>query len=226
MQCATAAPHHRVTVEGAGHRKRGSKDRKPRRRKHLCVRSAEGLELHADVHVKASDRAGLERLCRYLARPAIPADRLSQLPDGHIEFRLKRAWKGGVRALVFEPMALIARMAALIPLPGAHMRRFYGVFAPGHTLRARVVPQPPSPKQTGRPVAPKRPASMSWADLLKRTFNIHALRCAYCSGLLRVISAIYDPSAIQAIIAAVHLADARAAKERAQAAQAAPRGPP
>jgi hypothetical protein len=44
--------------------------------------------------VAASDRAGLERLCRYIARPAICSDRLTELPDGRIEFRLKRAWRG------------------------------------------------------------------------------------------------------------------------------------
>jgi len=174
-------------------------------------------------HVKTADRAGLERLCRYFARPAIPAERLTELPDGRIEFRLKRTWKGGVRALVYEPMALIARLVALIPRPGAHMRRFYGVFAPNHKLRSPVVPQAPSPEQTGRPVAPKRPASMLWAELLKRTFNINALRCPRCAGLLWVVSIIRAPSAIQAIVAAVHLADTRAAEQRAEAA---PRGPP
>ena len=38
--------------------------------------------------------------------------------------------KGGVRALVYEPLDLIARLAALIPLPMTKMRRFFGVFAP------------------------------------------------------------------------------------------------
>ena len=100
---------------------------------------------------------------------------------------------------------------------------FYGVFAPNHNLRSRVVPQPPPPEQTGRPVAPKRPASMLWAELLKRTFNINALRCPRCDGLLWVVSIIRAPSAIQAIVAAVHLVDARAAEQRAVGA---PRGPP
>jgi hypothetical protein len=224
LQCASVGPSDRITVEGSDEWGRGRQGgRKSRRRKHLCVRSPEGFELHADVHVKTADRAGLERLCRYFARPAIPSERLTQLPDGRVEFRLKRVWKGGVRALVYEPKALIARLVALIPLPGTHMRRFYGIFAPRHKLRSRVVPLPPSPEQTGRPVAPKRPASMLWAELLKRTFNINALRCPRCAGLLWLVSVIRSPSAIQAIVAAVHLADARAAEQRPGTP---PRGPP
>lgn len=224
LQCAAVSPSDRVAIEGWSEPgERRAKDRRARRRKRLCVRSPEGLELHADVHVEAADRAGLERLCKYLARPAIPDGRLTRLPDGRIEFALKRVWKGGVRSLVFAPEAFIARMAALIPLPKTHMRRFFGVFAAAHSLRSRIVPRPPSPKSTAKPVAPKRPARMSWADLLTRTWNIDALRCSYCQGRLRVISAVHDPTALQAIIAAVQLADARAAEQRRDAQD---RGPP
>ena len=227
LQCASAQPCDRITLIGSGEppkpATKGRKGRAARRRKPLCARSPEGLELHAAVHVKASDRSGLERLCKYMARPPICEERLVRLPDGRIEVRLKRIWKGNVRSLIFEPLAFIARLVPLIPLPRAHMRRFYGVFAPAHPLRSRVVPQPPFADDTGRPCAPKRPARMKWVDLLKRVFDIDALRCPYCGGRMWVIGPIYDPTAIQAIIAAVHLADARAEEQRAQAA---PRGPP
>ncbi|MFT7579908.1 MAG: hypothetical protein ACI9MR_001575 [Myxococcota bacterium] len=45
---------------------------------------------------------------------------------------------------------------------------------------------------------------MGWADLLKRTFDIDALHCVYYGGHLMVASAVHDPSAVQASIAAVH----------------------
>jgi hypothetical protein len=227
LQCAGMAPCHQVVVEGSSepHAPR-TKGHRARNRKPLCARSPEGLELHAAVRVTADDRTGLERLCKYMARPPICDGRLSRLPDGRIEVRLKRTWRGGVRALVFEPIAFIARLAALIPRPKHPMRRFYGVFAPGHRWRSRVVPRPRCPKETGRPVAPPRPARMGWADLLKRTFDIDALRCGYCGGHLMVVSAVHDPTAVQAIIAAVHAADTRAERQRARASQAAPRGPP
>jgi len=52
-----------------------------------------GFNLHANVRVAANDREGLEHLCRYLARPPIANDRLSQLPDGKLALRFKQAWR-------------------------------------------------------------------------------------------------------------------------------------
>ncbi|MFQ5700128.1 MAG: transposase, partial [Myxococcota bacterium] len=60
----------------------------------LCVQVA-GLSLHAGVCVPARDRARLERLCRYVARPPIATDRLSGLPDGNLCYRLRHAWRDG-----------------------------------------------------------------------------------------------------------------------------------
>ena len=40
-----------------------------------------GFSLHTAVHIAAEDRAGLERLLRYCARPAFASERLSW--DGH-----------------------------------------------------------------------------------------------------------------------------------------------
>lgn len=222
LQCASVAPRDRVVVAPpSAPRRRGPKSRQLTRRKHLCVRTGAGFELHAAVHVRATDRAALERLCRYVARPPVSEDRLVRRPDGHIEFQLKRVWKGGVRSLVFDPVELVARLAALIPLPRAKMRRFYGVFASSHALRARVVPRPPDPDKAERPVAPARPARMSWADLLKRVWSIDGLRCPFCSGRMHLVAAIFDPDAITAIIAAVHFASARH-----ETAPTPPRGPP
>ncbi len=65
---------------------------------------------------------------------------------------------------------------------------------------------------------------MGWADLLARTWGLDALQCPYCTGRLYFVSCVFDPTAVQAIIASVHLADARAAERRRQDAQQ--RGPP
>jgi hypothetical protein len=46
--------------------------------------SASGVSLHANVTIPARDRARLERLCRYVARPALASQRLSRLPDNKL----------------------------------------------------------------------------------------------------------------------------------------------
>ena len=168
----------------------------------LCARSPGGLELHAGVTIASHDRKGLERLCRYLSRPPIPQDRLELRGDGKYVLSLKRTWKGGIKAVVFQPLDLIARLAALLPAPYLALRRFHGVLAPHHRLRTLIVPTPPI--DSAVPVAPKRPGRMNWADLLMRVWAIDALKCPFCGGRMRVIAVIQNPDAITAILAAVH----------------------
>ncbi len=70
-------------------------------------------------------------------------------------YRLKRRWRDGTTAFVFEPEEFVARLAALVPPPRCHLVRYAGVLAPGAALRARIVPEPPEP---ARPLEPFGPA--------------------------------------------------------------------
>lgn len=56
--------------------------RRSRRRRCAFI---DGFSLHADTSVDAGDAAALERLARYLLRPAISADRVAVRPDGRVE---------------------------------------------------------------------------------------------------------------------------------------------
>lgn len=49
----------------------------------------DGFSLHANTSVDAADRAALERLCRYILRPMISADRLTVRPDGRVEYQFR-----------------------------------------------------------------------------------------------------------------------------------------
>ena len=42
---------------------------------------------------------------------------------------------------------------------------------------------------------------MTWAERLKRVFNIDITICSHCSGAVRVIACIDDPSVIKKILA-------------------------
>jgi hypothetical protein len=48
-----------------------------------------GFSLHAGVAARAHEREKLERLCRYIARPAVSEKRLSLLRNGHVRYALK-----------------------------------------------------------------------------------------------------------------------------------------
>jgi len=78
----------------------------------------------------------LERLCRYVSRPPVAADRLALTPSGHVRYTLKTPYRDGTTRLVLEPLELMARLAALLPPPRMHLTRYHGVFASHNRLRA------------------------------------------------------------------------------------------
>ena len=52
-----------------------------------------GFSLHAGVAAKADEREKLERLCRYIARPAVSEKRLSLLSNGQVRYELKTPYR-------------------------------------------------------------------------------------------------------------------------------------
>ena len=97
-----------------------------------------GFSVHANVSVEARDRARLERLIRYAARPAVATERLSELPDGRLLYRLKRAWRDGTSAVIFDRQDFIAKLAVLVPAPRAHLTRYHGVIGPAAKWRPLI----------------------------------------------------------------------------------------
>jgi hypothetical protein len=103
-----------------------------------------GFSVDAGVRIEAADRAGLERLLRYYARPPFAMDRLKQrgadlvyrCGKGHTEPLQSDKYSG---ELVLTPLELINRIAQLVPPPRTHRHRYYGVLAPNSPLRAAVV---------------------------------------------------------------------------------------
>jgi hypothetical protein len=89
-----------------------------------------GFDLHANLDAPAADRVRLEQLCRYLLRPAVAQDRLRLLDDGRVVLTLKTAWVDGTRQLVFEPLELLEKLAALVPRPRINLVLYHGVLAP------------------------------------------------------------------------------------------------
>ena len=74
-----------------------------------------GFSLHAGVAAEAHDGQKLERLCRYIARPAISEKRLSLSPQGSVRYQLKTPWKNGTTHVEFEPAELMAHIPVRHP---------------------------------------------------------------------------------------------------------------
>jgi hypothetical protein len=167
-----------------------------------------GFSLHAAVAARADQRKKLERLCRYISRPAVSKQRLSVTPNGNVRYRLKTPYRDGTTHVIFEPLDFIARPAALVPKPRVNLTRFHGVFAPNSRYRARVTPVKRgkgspcrSTQDSQQPTPTERRASMSWVQRLKRVFNIDIETCQDCGGAVRIIACIEDPAVIEKILA-------------------------
>ena len=104
----------------------------------------EGFDLHADIIVGADDRAGLERLCRYVLRPPVAQDRLALTPEGQVLLTLKGEWADGTTHLLFEPVEFLEKLAALTPRPRINVVLYHGILAPHARARARAVARHPA----------------------------------------------------------------------------------
>ena len=111
----------------------------------------DGFSLNAAVSCQAHQRNKLERLCRYVARPPLALERLSVTDEGKLRYALKHPYSNGTTHFLFEPLDLLARLAALVPRPRVNLTRYHGVFAPNSKLRARVVPGRSHKKHTHKP---------------------------------------------------------------------------
>ncbi len=104
-----------------------------------CQAHLEGFDLHANITVAADDRAGVERLCRYVLRPPVAQERLSLTPDGLVLVTLKSEWHDGTTHLLFTPVELLEKLAALTPRPRINLVLYHGILAPRARARARAV---------------------------------------------------------------------------------------
>ena len=98
-----------------------------------------GFDLHASVFVPAGDHRRLEGLVRYVLRPPVARDALEILPDGTVCLALRRPWRDGTCAILFTPIELFEKLAALVPRPRIHLLIYHGAFAPHARIRRDAV---------------------------------------------------------------------------------------
>jgi hypothetical protein len=61
-----------------------------------------GFNLHAGVAARADQRCKLERLCRYITRPAVSEQRLSLTTQGKVRYQLKTPYRDGTTQIDVE----------------------------------------------------------------------------------------------------------------------------
>jgi hypothetical protein len=173
-----------------------------------------GFSLHAGVAAKSSERDKLERLCRYITRPPVSTQRLSLTGQGDIRYELKTPYRNGTTHVIFQPLDFMSKLAALVPVPRVNLRRYHGVFAPNSKHRSEVIIKKGEQvtgieciDEYGRVNAVRR-ASMTWAQCLKRAFNIDTEICEVRKGPAKVIACITDAVVINKLLTHLKLKQA------------------
>lgn len=148
----------------------------------------------------------IERLCRYITRPAVSLKRLRLSETGKVIYELKNPYKNGTTHVVFEPLDFIARLATLVPRPWINLTRFHGVFAPNSKYRKAVTGYDKSSvdESSDKTTNSDQRYRMSWAERLKRVFSIDITTCQHCQGNVRIIASIKDKSVIDKILSHIN----------------------
>ena len=175
------------------------------------------------------------QVCKYCARPPLAMERLEPMADGRLLYRFKRPWRDGTTHIVFQPLELLEKLAAIVPAPKTHLVRYSGILAPAAKWRARIVPAEPSaePASMIHPCCAQTsaiatdfaaasveahadPALMespltrhgrnyTWAELMKRVWALDVLECPRCQSRMRILAAIHPPEATRKILECVGL---------------------
>ncbi len=177
-------------------------DERPVSKGTLCGQS-HGFNLQNATRVAANDKEGRERLCRYILRPPLANDRLELLGNGDVRLDFKRPWSDGTSGVKLSPLALIARLAALVPPPRRHTVLYCGVLSSHAASRKEVVPTPAT-TVVGQDQPRGKSKYIRWSELLRRVFGIETI-CQKCRVPLRLLSLIKSEAIATRILTAMHL---------------------
>ena len=170
--------------------------------------SCMGYSLHAAVMIPRRDRAGLERLCRYIARPPLAQERLEEVSEGTYKLTLKTPWSDGTGSLLLDRMEVIGRLVSLIPPPRANQVLYHGIFAPRSKYRRQILPMykqkkvlnPETLRLTNKEQGEKS-RWMLWAELMKRVFQEDVSCCVRCGGRMELRAVVIRPPATLKVLA-------------------------
>ena len=177
-----------------------------------CHARHNGFDLHAGLCVPADQRDRLERIAQYALRPPVSQERLEMTDAGQVQLELRRPWADGTTHLLFDPVALLERLAALTPRPRVNLILYHGVLGGRAAWRSLVV-------QSGTTDGPSTAAESAaadeahpetadrrhrrnylWADLMRRSMGLDVVTCPRCGGRLRLIAVIDDPAVVQRVL--------------------------
>ena len=104
-------------------------------------------------------------------RGAVSLERLTEDTNGDLVYQFTRPWSDGTTGIKLSPLELLEKLAAIVPLPRAHLVRYGGCLAPHSKLRQMIIP---TPRQKGMDDDKLKTGTpyWHWARLLGRVFRL------------------------------------------------------
>ncbi len=185
-------------------------------RDRLLAWNPSGFSVFVGEPIAPYNNESRERLARYLVKPAIALERFFYNPET-CRVTVHSTRTGMPRELT--ALDFLAELSVHVPDHGEHTVLYYGRASNrsrGERKKAEALAQP-VPKDSAHenscpdeviddPSGPSRKTfRMTWAALLKRVWDIDALRCPRCQGQMRMVSAILKANVIVRILATLGL---------------------
>lgn len=166
-----------------------------------------GFSLHRGSSIKADDEDSRKTLSEYISRAPFSLERMSfNKRSKTVVYRGEHFHPALARNFdVKDPLEWIARITAHIPKKGAKQVIYYGAYSQAWRGRERrqgisaPTEKEPASSMKDRSTYSRR-RKLLWAILLKKVWDIDALRCPKCGGKMKVISFIEQPSVIKRIL--------------------------
>ncbi len=173
-----------------------------------------GFSVHNRVRVEPEDGPAVERLARYIMRPPISLERMHWSGGDEVLYRPKGGHDGRARqpddpAETFDPAEFLARVIMHIPAPRRHLVRYYGAYSNASRGKRRLREETACPSGDGHapsvrgkkdPGPDARALRRSWAQLLKRIYEVDPLVCPRCGSEMKVIAFIIDHEVVDKIL--------------------------
>ena len=192
----------------------------------LLARVHGGFSINGAVRIEAGDRPALERLLRYLLRPALSMQRLSyNAEEDWVRYRPQKGPPGDPEVFEWNPVDFLERFAKLIPPARLHLVRYYGALAPSSPLRpavtrsardglayAELLAGVPAGAVGAALAAIGKAArealgaaARSWAACLRKVFEVQPLLCPNCAKEMVLVAAINDDGELRRLMVNLNL---------------------
>jgi len=146
-----------------------------------------GFCVNGQVFLPTGDTERMQRLCRYIARPALSFERIQYHRNtGQVTiFKHKKDHQGKRQiACQIHVMELLLRLRNQIPPKGTHAQRYYGYYSSKARGQRKKKEIPIQIKDSPR----KKVRNKAWAVMIEQVFEVDPLSCPNCGGKMKLIA--------------------------------------